>query len=124
MTKHDNSVGQIPTDFEALPQQSCATPILCGGRLGPPPSTNGGGTAQAITTMGRTIRRGRGHTAGILSAYLDGRHRGGELMEYRAPQKILPLVIPQKSREQVVLYNQMVSSSIKLSSSKGIQALD
>jgi hypothetical protein len=123
-TKHGNSVGQIPADFEVLPWQSCATPILYSRRLGPLPSTNGGGTAQAITTMGRVVRRGRGHTAGILSAYSDGRHQGGELMEYRAPQKVLPLVIPQKSRGQVVLCNQKVSSSIKLSSSKGIQALD
>jgi hypothetical protein len=80
--------------------------------------------AQAVTNMGRTINRSRGHTAGILLAYSDGRHRSGELMEYRAPQKFLPLVIPQKPRGRVVRCNQKVSSSIKLSSSKGVQVLD
>jgi hypothetical protein len=49
---------------------------------------------QAVTTMGRTIRRIRGHTAGIISTYSDGRHRSGELMEHRTPQKVLPLAKP------------------------------
>jgi hypothetical protein len=97
---------------------------LSSGRLGPPLSTNGRGTTQAVTTMGRTIHHSRGHTAEILQAHSDGWHRGGERMEYRAPQEVLPLVIPQKSRGKVVLCNQKVSSSIKLSSSKGIQTLD
>jgi hypothetical protein len=97
MTKHGNSVGQIPADFDALPRQSCATPILCSGRLGPPPSTNGGGMTQNVTTLGRTVHRGRSHTARILPAYSDGRHQSGELMEHRALKKILPLAIPQKS---------------------------
>ena len=30
--------------------------------------------AQAITTMGRFVRRSKGHTAGILPAHSDGRH--------------------------------------------------
>ena len=85
MTKYGNSVGQIPADFEALPRQSCATPILCSGRLGPPLSTNGGGTTQAITTMGRVVHRSRGHTVGILPAYSDGWYQSEELMECRAP---------------------------------------
>jgi hypothetical protein len=28
------------------------TPILCSGRLGPSPNSNGGGTTQVVTTMG------------------------------------------------------------------------
>jgi hypothetical protein len=53
MIEHSNSVGQVPTDLEVLPRQSCAAPILCSGRLGPSPNSNGGGTTQAVTTMGR-----------------------------------------------------------------------
>jgi hypothetical protein len=86
-----------PADLETLPRQSCATLILRSRRLGPPPSTNRRGTAQTVTTMGRTVCHGRGHTAGILPDYSDGWHRSGEFMEYRAPQKILPLAIPQNS---------------------------
>jgi hypothetical protein len=82
MIEHSNSVGQVPADLEALPQQSCATSILCSGRLGPPSSSNGGGATQAVPTMGRTVHRSRGHTAGIISTYSDERHRSGELMEH------------------------------------------
>jgi hypothetical protein len=51
---------------------------------------------QAITTMGRTVHHIRGHMARIISTYSDGRHRSGELMEHRTPQKVLPLAMPQK----------------------------
>jgi hypothetical protein len=54
------------------------------------------GTTQAVTTMGRTVYRIRGHTTGIISAYSDGRHRSGELVDHRTPQKVLTLVRPQK----------------------------
>jgi hypothetical protein len=40
---------------------------------------------QAITTVARTVNCIRGHPAGIISTYLDGRHRSGELMEHRTP---------------------------------------
>jgi hypothetical protein len=40
MIEHSNLVGQVPADLEALPQQSCAAPILCSARLGPPPNSN------------------------------------------------------------------------------------
>jgi hypothetical protein len=51
---------------------------------------------QAVTTMGRVVRCIRGHAAGIISAYSDGRHRSGELMEHKTPQKVLPFARPQK----------------------------
>jgi hypothetical protein len=82
MIEHNNSVGQVPVDVEALPRQSCVTWILCSGRLGPPPSSNGGGATQAVIAMGRTIHHRRGHTTRIISNYLDGRHRSGELVEH------------------------------------------
>jgi hypothetical protein len=85
MIEHSNSVGQVSTDLEALPCQSCVAPILCSGRLGPSPNSNGGGTTQAVTTMGRTVHRIKGHTTGIISAYSDGRQRSGELVEHRTP---------------------------------------
>jgi hypothetical protein len=53
--------------------------------------------AQAITTMGRTVHHIRGHAAGIIPAYSDGRHRSGELVEHRTPQKILSLARSQNS---------------------------
>jgi hypothetical protein len=96
MIEHSNSVGQVSAGLEALPRQSYAASILCSGRLGPPPNSNGGGTTQAITAMGRTVHRSGGHTAGIISTYSDGRHRSGELVEHRTPQKVLPLEMPQK----------------------------
>jgi hypothetical protein len=40
---------------------------------------------QAVTTMGRTVHRSRGHTAEIKSTYSDGRYRSGELMEHITP---------------------------------------
>jgi hypothetical protein len=90
MTKHGNSIGQIPADFEALPRQSCATPILCGGRFGPPPSANGGGTPQAIATMGRVIHRSRGHTTGILPAYSNGDTEVGNSWNVEHLRKFYP----------------------------------
>jgi hypothetical protein len=74
--------------------------------------------------MGRTVHRVRSHTAGIISAYSDGRHRSGELVEHRTPQKILPLAKPRNSWRNIVLCNLRTSSSIKLSFSKDIQILD
>jgi hypothetical protein len=41
--------------------------------------------------MGRAIHGGGGHSARIISAYSNGWHGSREFMEYRAPQKILPL---------------------------------
>jgi hypothetical protein len=96
MIEHSNSVSQVPEHLELLPQQSCVAPILCSGRLGPPPNSYWGGTTQAVTTMGGTVHHNRGHTAGIISTYSDGRHRSGKLMEHRAPQKVLPLAMPHK----------------------------
>jgi hypothetical protein len=82
MAKCGNSVGQILADLEALPQQSSATSILRSGRFGPPPSADMGGTAQTVTTTGRTINRRGGHMTGILLAHPEGWHRSGEFMEY------------------------------------------
>jgi hypothetical protein len=38
----------------------------------------------------------RGHSARIIPAYSNGWHKSGELMEHRAPQKVLSLAKPQK----------------------------
>jgi hypothetical protein len=122
-TKCGNSVGQIPVDLEALPRQSGATSILCIGRLGPPLSTNGGGTTQTVATVGRTIHRCRGYTTGILPTHSDGRHWSGEFMEYWAPQEILPLAIPQNSWGRVIFCKQKVLSSIKSPFSKAYKFL-
>jgi hypothetical protein len=48
------------------------TSILCGGRLGPLPNSNGGRTTQVVTTMGRAIHCVGGHSARIISAYSNG----------------------------------------------------
>jgi hypothetical protein len=52
---------------------------------GPSLNSNGGRTAQVVTTMGRVIHCIRGHSAGIIPAYSNGWHGSGELMEHRAP---------------------------------------
>jgi hypothetical protein len=90
MAKCGNLVNQILADPKALPRQSGAASILRSGRLGPPPSTNEGGTAQTVTTMGRTVHRCRGHTTGILPAHSDGRHRSGESWKIEHLRKFYP----------------------------------
>jgi transposase InsO family protein len=70
--------------------------ILCSGRSRPPPNSNGGGTTQVVTLMGRTIHSSRSHSAGIISSHSDGRHRNWELLEYRTPQEVLSLAVFQK----------------------------
>jgi hypothetical protein len=57
---------------------------------------NGGGTAQIVATMGRTIHSSRSHSTWIISSYSNGWHRNWELMEYRTSQEVLPLAIFQK----------------------------
>jgi hypothetical protein len=52
--------------------------------------------AQAVTAMGRAIHRIRGHSSRIIPAYSNGWHGSGELMEHKAPQKVLSLARPQK----------------------------
>jgi hypothetical protein len=48
------------------------------------PNSNGGRTAQVVTTMGRAIHCIRGHSAGIIPAYSNGWYRCGKFMEHRA----------------------------------------
>jgi hypothetical protein len=60
------------------------TSILCSGRLGPSPNSNGGRTAQVFTTMGRAIHCIGGHSARIIPAYSNGWYESGEFMEHRA----------------------------------------
>jgi hypothetical protein len=40
----------------------------------------------------------------IVSAYSDGWHRSGELVEHRTPQKVLPLARPQKALEGILYF--------------------
>jgi hypothetical protein len=47
--------------------------------------------AQIVTTMGRAICSSGGHSARIISTYLNGWHGNREFMEYRASQEVLPL---------------------------------
>jgi hypothetical protein len=56
----------------------------------------GGGTAQVVTLMGRTIYSSRSHSVGIISSHSNGRHRNWELLEYRTPQEVLLLAVFQK----------------------------
>jgi hypothetical protein len=74
---------------------------------------------QAVTTMGRIVHRSRGHTTGIISTYSDGWHRSGEHLRKFYPYRCL-----KNPQIKVVLCNQKISSSIKLSFSKGVQTLD
>jgi hypothetical protein len=83
-------------DSETLSRQGRATMILLSGRSRPSPNSNRGGTTQVVALMGRTIHSSRSHSAGIISHNSDRRYRNWELLEYRAPQKILPLAKFQK----------------------------
>jgi hypothetical protein len=96
MTERSNSISTIPADAKTLSRQGRATTILFSGRSRPPPNSNGGGTAQVITLMGRTIHSSRSHSAGIISSHSNGRHRNWELLEYRTPQEVLSLAVFQK----------------------------
>jgi hypothetical protein len=76
------------------------TLILCSGRLGPSLNSNRRRTTQIVTAMGRAIHGIGGHSARIISAYSNGWHGSGELMEYRAPQEVLSLARLKKLSEQ------------------------
>ena len=76
------------------------TSILRSGRLGPSPNSNGGRTAQIVAAMGGAIRGVGGHSARIISAYSNGWHGSGELMEHGAPQEVLSLARLKKLSEQ------------------------
>jgi hypothetical protein len=68
MTKCRYSVGQITADLEALPRQGDTSPSVCSRKSGASPYTIGGGTPQAITTLGRTLHsRGRNSVGLILA---------------------------------------------------------
>jgi hypothetical protein len=70
--------------------------ILFSGRSRPPLNSNGGGTAQVIALMGRTIHSSRSHSAGIISSHSNGWHRNWELLEHRTLQEVLSLAVFQK----------------------------
>jgi hypothetical protein len=56
--------------------------------------------AQIVAAMGRTIHGVGGHSARIILVYSNGWQGSGELMEYRAPQKVLSLARLKKLSEQ------------------------
>jgi hypothetical protein len=96
MIEHGDSVNTVSANSEALSRQGHMTSILRSGRPRPPPNSNGGGTTQTVTTMGRTIHSSRSHSAWIISSHSNGRHEIWELMEHRTSQEVLPLAISQK----------------------------
>jgi hypothetical protein len=96
MAERSNPISMIPADSKALSRQGCAIAILLSRRSRPPPNSNGGGTAQVIALMGRTLHSSISHSARIISSHSDGRHRNRELLEYRTPQEILSLAVFQK----------------------------
>ena len=90
-----NSISTVLADSKALSRQGCAATVLFSRRPRPPPNSNGGGTAQVITLMGRTLHGSRSHSARIVSSHSDGWHRSWELLEHRTPQKVLSLAVLQ-----------------------------
>ena len=102
-TECSDPISTVPADSEALSRQGCAATFLFDRGPRPPPNSNGGGTAQVVTLMGRAFHSIRGHSARIVSSHSDGWHRSWELLEYRTPQKVLSLAVSQNCWDNDVI---------------------